>query len=551
MSENSKSFDVVVVGAGLAGYCAALEAAAHGATVLLVERESKVGGSSVLSGGSFAFAGTAAQKAAGIEDSSSKLAEDMLKVGAHANDPELVGVYASNQLQAYEWLVEHGVQFGPIIAGSGQSVPRLHPANPREVVRLLGEKAAGQPRIQLMLSARVVRLLRDRDGEHEGGGDGQREGDRGSGGGRNGRAEGDGAGAGRGGGAGRVSRVRIERDGASFEVAVERGVVLTTGGFSRNESMLEQFVPAQAAAKRVGGAGSQGDGLKLAWELGAGVRDMGYIKGTFGNHPAAHSEQHTAMLAIYKGAIAVNKLGRRFANESISYKLLGDACLQQPGAVGYQILDQGIMDQAVPQAPMFNFPKRLEEGLLLKADTLAELARKIDVDPAALQATVEEYNRGVASGEDAFGRTGIVQGYGDLVPIERAPFYAYPSTSAIIATYCGLTVAPTMQVLNVFGEPIAGLYAAGEVTGGFHGKAFMTGTSLGKNVICGRLAGANCVPSGHCATTSPGEERAADAWERPGAAVNGGPSGRCATTSPGEERAADAWERPGAAARGS
>jgi flavocytochrome c len=449
----AKHVDVVVVGAGLAGFCAALEAADRGASVLLLEREAKVGGSSVLSGGSFAFAGTDAQKASGIEDTAARLADDMLSVGGRGNDPALVAVYADNQLDAYRWLVARGVEFGPILSGSGQSMPRLHPANPREVVRLLAEQADASERIEVMLGARVTRLLRDTEG-------------------------------------GRVTRVRIDHDGATSEIHVDGGVVLTTGGFSRNEAMLELFVPAQAAAKRVGGAGSHGDGLKLAGQLGAGMRDMGYIKGTFGNHPAAHAEQHTAMLAIYKGAIAVNRNGKRFANESISYKLLGDACLQQPGNVGYQILDQAIMDQAVPQAPMFNFPQRLKEGLLLKADTLTQLAEKIGVDPSALIQTVDEYNHDVAQGRDErFGRDGIVQGYGGLVPIDQAPFYAYPSTSAIIATYCGLTVAPDMQVQNVFGEPIPGLYAAGEVTGGFHGKAFMTGTSLGKCVVCGRLAG--------------------------------------------------------------
>src|SRR5258706_5442290 len=138
--------------------------------------------------------------------------------------------------------------------------------------------------------------------------------------------------------------------------------------------------------------------MKLAWQLGAGLRDMGYVKGTFGNHPDAHPKEHTAMLAIYKGAIAVNKLGRRFADESISYKLLVDACLQQLGEVGYQILDQDIMEQAVPVAPMFNFPKRMEEGRLLRADTLEGLASKVGIDGKALVETVEQYNRDVAEG---------------------------------------------------------------------------------------------------------------------------------------------------------
>ena len=75
--------------------------------------------------------------------------------------------------------------------------------------------------------------------------------------------------------------------------------------------------------------------------------------------------------------------------------------------------------------------------------------------------------------------------------LERPPFYAYPSTSGLIATYCGLTVDPDTRVLDVFGDPIPGLYAAGGLMGGFHGVSCMTGSSLGKCTIFGRIAGAN------------------------------------------------------------
>ncbi len=444
--------DVVVVGAGLAGFCAAIEAARAGASVMLLESQDRVGGRTNLSGGSFAFAGTDRQRARGIEDSPARLAQDFLTVGDHANDPALVQLYADHQLDAYRLLTERGVQFGPIQAASGQSVPRQHPSNPRDVIRILHEEAGRMPAITIRLNARARQLIRGQDG--------------------------------------RIAGVQLTSDNRNETVMARRAVVLTSGGFSRNPALLETFAPGQAAAKRVGGPGSQGDGLKMAWQLGAGMRDMGYIKGTFGNHRDAQPEQHTAMLAVYRGAIAVNRLGHRFVNESISYKLLGDACLAQLGATGFQIFDQGVMDAAVPGVPIFDFPRRVQEGLLLSADSLAALATLIEVDAVMLEATVAGYNRDVTAGRDTeFGRDGLVQGFGALCRIETPPFYAYPSTSAVIATYCGLTVDPRMRVLDVFGTEIQGLFAAGEITGGFHGKAFMTGTSLGKCVICGRIAG--------------------------------------------------------------
>ncbi|MEK7877346.1 MAG: FAD-binding protein [Pseudomonadota bacterium] len=97
----------------------------------------------------------------------------------------------------------------------------------------------------------------------------------------------------------------------------------------------------------------------------------------------------------------------------------------------------------------------------------AAQAGKIGIDPAALAATVRRYNDFVTRGVDEdFGRDGL-------------------------STYCGLTVDPQTRVLDVFGEPIAGLFAAGELMGGFHGVAYMTGSSLGKCVIFGRIAGRN------------------------------------------------------------
>src|SRR3546814_4571860 len=111
----------------------------------------------------------------------------------------------------------------------------------------------------------------------------------------------------------------------------------------------------------------------MAWQLGAGLRDMPFIKGTFGNHPDAGPEQHTAMLAIYRGAIAVNRSGRRFADESVSYKLLGDACLRQEGHVAYQVFDEAIFQNQVRGVPIFDFSRRLDQGLLHRADTIEDL----------------------------------------------------------------------------------------------------------------------------------------------------------------------------------
>ena len=238
----------------------------------------------------------------------------------------------------------------------------------------------------------------------------------------------------------------------------------------------------------VGGEGNVGDGLRMACKLGADLRDMAYIKGTFGKHPTDVHNNHSC-LAVYKGAIAVNQDGHRFVDESISYKLLGDAVMRQPYHCGYQIFDEPIFKSGDDRVRILDFGRRMEEGLIFKADTLQMLARQIEVPCETLHETVDRYNRFVEEGHDPdFGRKALVHRQGALRRIEQGPFYAYPSTAAVFGTYCGLRIDAQMRVIDVFGESIVGLYAAGEVVGGFHGGAYMTGSALGKAVVFGRVA---------------------------------------------------------------
>jgi fumarate reductase flavoprotein subunit len=449
----SRTTDVVVVGGGLAGFAAALSAAEAGVQVLLIEKADDVGGSTVLSGGSFAFADTPAQQAQGIDDSAERLFDDLMAVG-RVNVPELARRYIEENLDAYHWLVDHGVVFGDVVAASGQSLPRSHPADPRRVMELLAKEADGLPEITVETGLRAIRLTTDDEGA--------------------------------------VSGIEVESRGGVQRVRAARAVIITSGGFGQDVDLIRAFSPKAAKALRLGGQSNTGDGLRMAWKLGADLRDMPYVKGTFGNHPDAKPTEHTACMAIYKGAIAVNRGGHRFMDESLDYKILGDYCLDQDGAIAYQIFDQAILESEVPGYPMFEFGRRVTEGKLLKADSLEELAGLLEIPAAQLVDTVRAYNEQVRGGaQDPFGREHLTHSYGDLVPIEQGPFYGYPSTAAVVATYAGLAVDPEARVLDVFGEPISRLYAAGEVTGGFHGAAFMTGTSLGKCTVFGRIAGRN------------------------------------------------------------
>lgn len=444
--------DLVIVGGGMAGFSAALEAARAGHEVILLEKQPETGGSSAMSGGCLAFAGTDLQRENGIEDSNELLFNDLREVGQFENDEALVRIYTDNQLDTYEWLKLAGVRFGRHIeASSGQSVPRVHNVDPADTVRTLAARAKETGKVRLLMSTNARRLIRNAT-------------------------------------TGRVEGVIALQDEKTFSVFGRCGVLLASGGFCRNPELVHRYAPQYDQAVFIGGEGNVGDGLKMAWQIGADHRDMIYIKGTYGKHPTDETNHHSC-LAVYKGAIAVNQDGKRFVDESISYKLLGDACIRQSYGATYQILDQKILESGDNLTRILDFERRLEEGLMITADTLEQLATLIEVPVPALLDTIKSYNGYVDAGVDPeFGRKHLVHQYGNLVRIENGPFYAYPSTAAVFGTYCGLCIDKHMRVLDVYGTPLDGLYAAGEIVGGLHGAAYMTGTALGKAAIFGRIA---------------------------------------------------------------
>ena len=221
------------------------------------------------------------------------------------------------------------------------------------------------------------------------------------------------------------------------------------------------------------------------------MADMSAVGGTYGSHPDTGIEFHELLTAYYLGAIIVNTAGRRFVDESISYKSLGAACLAQPGGLGFQVFDAVVRARSHPGVPLNDIDMLEQIGHVHRADTLKALAEVAGIDPAGLVATVERYNAAIEGGEpDEQGRSSLVNGVGELVPVAEPPFYAYPAKTLMTTTYCGVTIDPQGRVLDVDGDVISGLSAVGEVTGGFHGAAYMTGTSLGKGAVFGRIVAA-------------------------------------------------------------
>ena len=450
--------DLIIVGGGAAGLSAAVTATESGLSVLLLEKEAEVGGSSLMSGGSLCFAGTDIQAEHGVEDSEQLLYDDLRRVGGNENEPDVVRAYTRNQKEVYDWLRGQGVPFASSLRVSpGNSRRRTHTADPATFIPILLEKAVSTNLLKIVYGARTERLIIEPHTR-------------------------------------RVIGAEVGGE-EPFMAYSRHGVVLASGGFTRAPDLIRRFAPAFSRARFSGGAGNTGDGLLMAWKLGADILDVAFIQGNYGTHPEAKG--NAVVHAVFKGAIAVNSLGNRYVDESVSYKRHSDACMAQPGQVTYQVFDQKIFERGDDAIPTFSFKSRLGIGEILSGSTVAELAAEIGVPVANLEGPIERYNANVEAGRDAdFGREAAGGGGGPLVKIDEAPYYAYPSTVVVLGTYCGIRIDGDMRVIDVLGEEIAGLYAAGEIVGGFHGRGEIPGAALGKALVFGRLAARNAYEAG-------------------------------------------------------
>lgn len=438
-----KETDVVIIGTGAAGSSAAARCSQLGLKVIVLEKMPVGGGSSVLCNGGFAVCCTDVQERKRIKDSPELFEKELLTMGK-VNDPELVHTFVTASLPTYKWMRGLGVEVNDVTTGAGMSVPRQHMTRPPQMLgifREITEKAGGQ----YLFKTAARRLIVNEEG--------------------------------------RVTGVEAESRGKKLSIRARRGVVIAAGGWARSEDLLRRFSPAAEKALKLGGIGNSGDGSKMAWALGADLLDVSYTKATYGFNP----KTKTSAFVMYNGAMMVNLNGERYADESRPYKELGDMTLAQPEGIGVQIYDAAIPEEA-QKDPLARTDTLKKNGELYSADTIEGLAKAMGLPADKLAATVRAYNEGLAKGADAFGRTSLSAGNGKPAPIVKAPFYGFRATAVLLSTYCGPKIDSQARVINIFGEPIEGLWAAGEGTGGLHGAAYMSGTSVGKAVVFGKIA---------------------------------------------------------------
>ncbi|MCW5720358.1 MAG: FAD-binding protein [Devosia sp.] len=443
--------DLLIAGAGAAGLAAAARAVELGANVVLIEKTAAIGGATQYSASFVTFAGTEHQERLGYPDNGDILYDDLVRSSNGTGDPELLRAYVENQLDVYHWLVKKGVVFKDVVHFPYQTWPRAHHTEPMPMLETLLRDAQASGKLKVLFDCAATRPLVEN---------------------------------------GRVVGLEVLSGDQKQDIRATKGVVLATGGFGWGEDFVSTFVPNALKGVRFGHRGNTGDGLRICMSLGADMRDMGFVKGTFASHPVVGPERHEMVHAYYDGAIVVNKLARRFMDESLSYKLNLDYALLQPDHIGYQILDAKVFAKGLPGVSTNDYEDYHRRGKMTRHETLEELASAYDLDPVELRRTIETYNSDLAEfGYDrSWGRAHAVTGSGEVTPIDTAPYYVFPTVQVFASTFAGIRIDSKTRVVNVYGEPVQGLYAVGEMTGGFHGHGYMTGTSVGKSLVFGYIA---------------------------------------------------------------
>jgi fumarate reductase flavoprotein subunit len=461
----NRDYDIIVIGGGGAGLSAAIMARETGASVMVLEADTKLGGATALSAGVMYAAGTSVQRARGIHDTPDAMFNYVMTLAAWETTPRIMRILCDQGAPALEWLISLGVQFPPdyLVCSGVDEVPRGHPS--LGVADALINKA-GACGVEQALATRVDGLLLEN---------------------------------------GRVAGIRAGRDELRAGA-----VIVTTGGFGNSPEMVKEYFPTAAAhgdwtyAVHMKAPFILGDGITLGKSVGAAIvgHDTGLLNPTSGL-----GKWVEAFLPPW--IILVNTRGYRFMDESAPYAVSGYIVNAQPGKRAFAIFDEPALEvasqdmrfadpyhsgAAMPTWEYNLMRQSIANGKITKADTLAELARQIGVDPQTLAATAEQYNADCDQGIDS-------QFFKEMptrFPVRKPPFYAREVRACVIGqTGAGLNINNDAQVLDEHGRVIPGLYAAGEVLGCAVGKRYSGGgVGICNAIVFGRIAGSHAARKG-------------------------------------------------------
>jgi succinate dehydrogenase/fumarate reductase flavoprotein subunit len=477
-SKWDKEADVVVIGSGC-GCTAAIAAANLGASVIILEKAGIIGGTVLMAAGGVAAAGTPVQKELGIQDSPEDYYNFLSKVGGIETDPELLRVYVDRNLDMFNWFTDYfGIQFPAVLLNknamyhpglSDNSVsdlltqetgyptqpPRSHwaaGAHGKEFVDPFKNKIK-ELGIEVILNTPLKEFVFDCENNE-------------------------------------VLGVKAEQAGVPYYVRAKKGVVVATGGAGFNLNLVQNLKGVYPVVKE------RTNVLRTPFITGDGIVAGMKIGAWFPGGVDITVESLPIPLVMGKGPLMfdvwetlprvnVNKLGKRYVNETWYMGSQGDIQLLQPDRKAWVIFDE-TGRASVGWDPV--------ERNLFVGNTIGEIAEKIGIPSAAVQETVNQYNQYVDSGVDLeFGRH--KEFLSSFKKLETAPFYATELLHGYVGGYGpGLRINTKSQVINVEKEPIKRLYACGaDSTGCLPSRYPCCGSALMTGFTFGRIAGENVV----------------------------------------------------------
>ncbi len=491
-TDTVKSADIIIVGAGGGGLSAAIEAVNNGAqSVIIIEKTGKTGGSLNYTSGSMSGAETVIQEIDGIADTKESYVQDILANGAQLGDETLIRAYVEEDVAAIQWLWDNGLSeynFNSMKTTGKRSVfapehqlysiqrtykpsakdPTKYKSAAHEILdTVLANGNYGAVTIDFNTTAKE--LVASDQGQV-------------------------------------LTVIAEDENGQAVRYEAAKAVIMATGGYSGNPTLMSAFAE-NGANYLVGGATTaDGYGIYMMQQVGAYIDPevMTYIPTFPMGHETAPGVGVIASSYMWKaGGISVNQEGKRFANENDADVVARETALEvQPGAIQYDIFTDKIIEDTVAlnSSVFWNFyyaPEKPYHSAVVSADSIEELAQKLNIPAENLAATIADYNSHVESGEpDEFGREFTEDAIKNnpsycaaINKIEGDKFYAIPLKALAVMTLGGVKINTDCQVLDADGVAIPGLYAAGECVGGIWGKYVSGGTGVMGPITFGRLAG--------------------------------------------------------------
>ena len=429
--------DVLIIGAGIAGLSAAIEAANAGTKVIVLEKLDRLGGSSVTSGGYVYGTGSQMNKDDMVAYYNERTGGDM--------DVNMVTYWAEHSGESVDWLIdEMGVVFDAGVVATGTSPAlRGHLASlgGGAIMIPMWEKALANENITIIRHAAVQQLL----------------------------SEGD-----------TVTGAVADHYGATLTVNA-KAVIVATGGFDRSPEYMAKYVPNSEGVPSMSSCGNTGDEIPWGEALGASFVFKGGVMGMH-TSDASYTLTGNYNLLSFLPTLGVNDKGERFMNESLDYPLFYEAMDKNGTSCAWWIFDTSMADFV----PLMDMAVARRSGF--KADTLEELGKAAGLDAETFAATVARYNELGAKGVDEdFGRAGIY-------PLsDQGPYYAIKVIRSTVAGFGGFEINTESQVLKTDGTPFPNLFAAGECASGqFFATVYpASGSMLSISTTFGRVAGEN------------------------------------------------------------